>query len=71
MGKLVKGYEARAQIDIGKIKNLIEEKKKVFKSTEWKTDDEMIIAASEIIIMEEALKETLEIHKFIMENLGD
>lgn len=66
MGKIVKGYKVRSQIEFGKIQNQINELKDKFNSTDWDDESKMIQAANEIWRLENKLKCALEIHDIIV-----
>lgn len=62
-------YMRKVQLEIGKVRREIDNKKETFKSTNWTDEKSMIEAANEIWRMEKRLKDALEIHSIICENL--
>jgi len=64
-------YRIDAQMEFGKVKRMIDEQKEAFKSTIWTDQKSMIEAANEIWRLENRLKDALEVHKIIMDNMGE
>jgi hypothetical protein len=66
-----KKYLIDAQMEFGKVQRMIDEQKGIFKSTIWVDQKPMILAANEIWRLEQRLKDSLEIHKIILDNMGE
>lgn len=71
MNEVIKNYRLTAQLEFGKVQRAIDKQKETFKSTNWTDQESMIKAANKIWNLEQRLKDTLEVHKIILENLGE